>query len=579
MKLDTKDALMVLLSLSFLGITLFVMPRIDEAQPDPYFQFRIMPVFYWVGLSITIIAILREVFLNKRENLRRVLGLFFVIMLSFYVFDIPRLFYQNPIYDDTYIFIGESYYAVHYGHTGWGHSLETPGLALFSSQLELITGISSISIAGIISLILPLLAILFIYVIAESLINKPTALLASLFYVSINWLGFDFNRQSFAIVIGMVVLYFICKFFLGKSTREFFLLVVVSYAALVVTHPVSSLVAIAMVLAIALMVPLIHFMRQRLLEMENGVEWKQSLRRALILTAIFSLIWLMWNTYTGVNLEIAISTLDETIRSIIGQRNVGEIISEILPSYTVAYYPIVLLRLFEMVFAAVVGAILALIILIKTDLYKNRLIVSSWFIGSMSIAIFGFYGGWLQLLFRPFLHASPAFSILLSLWLLSKKSKHLKNNRLSRITLKTVKITATTLMIIFLFSTPLTIFSHAPFMYPPTEYFTHVDFVVRHGSGTLTTFALGSEVGYFVLAYNVTSIKDVVEFNLSNSYRTIVTDYRAYIKDGFFVYEPTLTKAMTDLDILMKQPAIARVYDVDTWEKAYFNQSINPTVP
>ena len=581
MKRNTITILIVLLSISILLATLFTLPRIDKAQPDPYFHVRITPIIYWIGFSLAVLVTLGIVFSKNEGSVRYGLGLFSVMLLSIYVYDIPKLFYINPIYTDTYIFVGELLATLRYGHIGWGHSYATPGLALFSSQFSLITGIDHIIVAQIVLLIIPLITIFFIYVIAQLFFDKRVALLACLFCISINWMGFAFNRQSFAFVLYMFVCFSIFRIFLRKSVSlSWYVMVVLSYVALVISHPVSSLLMIITLSATVFFACLMFLVRRVFRTSETFLAWRNLAIKLMLLIVFFSIIWLSWNVYTGVNLDYALRTLDETTRGLFGLGR-REQWGGIVTSYTNVYIPIVRLRQLEIVFEAAIGTILTILALIKIKSYLKKIILPLWFISCMSISIFGFYGNWLQLLYRPVLHAFPAFSILLARFIISKNRAHTGSRYEMKMAFKIFKVVAMSAMLFFLICIPLTMYSHAPFIYPPTVYLRQTDHVVQHGNGTIAVFERGSEFGYYQLlrdAYHTS----LVSYNFSNhyEYKTIITGHRAQAKDGFFVYTPPLTYIMEILETKSVEcPTFAKVYDSDSWHRVYVNQTVDSARP
>jgi len=581
MRRNDLAILIVSLSVSILFATLLTLPRIDTAQPDPYFHVKITPVIYWIGFCLAIFVTLGIVFSKREASGHYGLGLFPVMLLSVYVYVIPHLFYINPIYTDTYIFVGELLYTLRYGHIGWGHSYETPGLALFSSQFSLITGIDHIIVAEILQLVIPLIMIFLVYVVAQLFVSKRIALLACLFSISINWMGFVFNRQSFGLLLFMLVCYLMFKILASKAKiLPWNLLLILSFSALVFSHPISSLLVIITAFLVAVFAYLVPVIRRFWRVQEDSFEWRRLMIRAISQTAVFSIIWLLWNTYVGVNIDYAIRTFDETFRGILGLAHIEQP-GALTPNYTSTYLPIIGLRMLEMIFVATIGTILAILVLVKVHAHPKNIILSSWFIGCMSLSVFGFYGNWLQLLYRPFLHAYPAFSTLLAWFIVSRNSIHIEIGFRTKLVFRIAKGLSVGIMLFFLLIIPLTMYSHAPFMYPPRVYYRETIHVVQHGNGTIAVFEIGSEYGYYQLLTNASYTSAVPYMPSSNrEYRTIMTGYRGYIKDAFFVYTPSLTHIMETFEIkFAEHPSFAKVYDADSWHKVYVNQTIGSVKP
>ena len=582
MKRDTITILIVLLSISILFSTLLTLPRIDTAQPDPYFHVKITPVIYWIGFCLAIFVTLGIVFSKKGGRGRYGLGLFSVMLLSVYVYDIPRLFYVNPIYADTYIFVGELLYTLRHGHVGWGHSYGTPGLALFSSQFSLITGIDHIIVAEILPLIIPLITVFLIYVIAQLFVNKRTALLACLVYISINWMGFAFNRQSFALMLQMFVYYGIFRVFSRRVVSlSWYTAIFLSYIALVVSHPLSSLIMVAAPVSLVALMGLTSLVGRILPTALQGkyATTGQLVTRALLLSTMFSVIWLLWNMYTETNLYYAIQTIDLTIQELLATPGPIEHASSTVTGYTGEYLSVVNLRLFVVVFEAIVGTVLACFALIKTKTSWKGIILSSWFISCMSIFVFGLYSSTPTLLYKTFAYASSAFSVLLAWSITSKIRTHYRSKYNGKASLKTIKGFILSAIIFFMLILPLTMYSNTPFMYPPTVYLKEGDHITRYGNGSIAIFSSSSEIGYYRLLNNA-SATFTMKDNTANvtDYMGIATGFRAYTKGAFVYYKPPLEQSIMDLEkkfMNNPSPAFAKVYDADSWHRIYVKQVNN----
>ena len=579
MKRNTITVLILLLLVSIFLATLLTLPRIDTPKPDPYFHVKITPVIYWIGFCLTIFVTLLIVFSKKAGHGRYGLGLFSVMLLSVYVYDIPRLFYVNPIYTDTYLFVGELLYTLRSGHVGWGHSYGTPGLALFSSQFSLITGIDHIIVAEILPLIMPLIIVFFIYVIAQLFVDKRTALLACLVYISMNWMGFAFNRQSFALLLQMFVYYGIFRVFSRRVVSlSWYTAILLSYIALVVSHPLSSLIMVAAPVCLVALMGLTSLVGRILPTALQGkyATTRQLVTRALLLSTMFSVIWLLWNMYTETNIYYAIQTIDSTIRELLATPGPIEQASSTFTGYTGEYLSIVNLRLFVVVFEAIVGTVLACFALIKTKTSWNGIILSSWFISCMFIFVFGLYSPTHTLLYKTFLYASSAFSVLLAWSITSKTRTHYQSKYNGKASLKTIKGFILSATIFFMLILPFLMYSNTPFMYPPTVYLKEADHITRYGNGSIAIFESSSEIGYYQLLNNASATFTWTD-NAANitDYSCIVTTFRAYTKGAFNVYDPPLPQRIMELEQeILNNPnsAFAKVYDGDSWHRIYVKQ-------
>jgi len=550
------------------------LPFLDQSKPDPFFHLVMTPAIYWFGLILATFAVVGMIF--WKITVPFPLLLITILLLSSYVNNIPKLFYFNPIYTDTYIFVGETLYTLRTGHIGWGHSSDTPGLDLLSSQICLVLGINETIAAELILFSLPLITTLLIFVLSKHFFGDRGALLACLFSFSINWLGFAFNRQTLGVTLFILVFFAFLKTILNsKRSYLWGTATLLSYFALVLIHPISSLLIIVTALIIPFLPFLITFIR-RIHTLPYSQEerrlWKSIAIRAMFYFGIFSIIWALWNMYTYTNIDYAIRTLDESFRGLLGLPHVEQP-GALISGYTSVYLPVVQLRFIEILFAIIIGVVLGIAILSIESYRPRNAILFAWFGGSIWLIFFGFFGNWLQLLLRPFLHAYIIASMLFAWFILTHHKREM-------IIVKYAKSILLCTMLIFFAVTPLTMYSQAPFTYPPTIYFKEEEHVVTYGNGTIAVFESGSEYGYYRLLYNLNSTTLVSYEQNYTEYKTVITGHRGYAKDAFFVYTPSLTDLMNRLEDELADPVhFSKVYDGDSWHRVYFNQTFDSTNP
>jgi len=578
MKRTTVNVLMVLLLTSFFLATLLSLPRIDAVEADPYFHVNNTPVIYWIGFCLTVSVTLLIILSKKIGHGRYGLGFFSVMLSALYVYVIPKLFYVTPIYTDTYIFVGELLYTLRSGHVGWGHSYATPGLALFSSQFSLITGIDHIVVTEIISFAIPLITIFFVYVIAQFFADKRMALLACFLYISINWMGVAFNRQSFALMIQLFVIYGLFRVFSRRTVSlSWYVVIVFSYVALVFSHPLSSLFILTTPVFLVVFTCLVSLVKRILHKTVHGqISMRSLILRALLLSAVFSLVWLSWNLYTDVNFYYTVHSIAETIQGLFININPSEHAAGIIPTYTPTYLPIANLRLFELFFEAIVGMTLASYVIIKKKTDWKVIIISSVFIACMFISVFGLYGGWLQLLYRPFAYGFSIFSLLSAWFIMPKICNRSRRNSIRKMASTAIRGIILIGSIFFMLTLPLTMYSTTPMMYPPTAYLRELDHVTRYDHGDVAIILSSSELGYYRLLNNASDTFTWTDNTVNiTDYSCIVTTFRAYTLDAFRVYDPPVSQSIMELEqnILNNSSyAFAKVYDGDSWHKIYVKQ-------
>ena len=583
MKWNKTILFIMLLSISILLATLLTLPRIDTAQPDPYFHVKATPIAYWIGFSLSLIIVSIFSILLLRQNINRsykFLGILSLLLLAVFIYVIPRLMYVNKIYTDTYLFVGEVLHVLRYGHVGFGY-IESPALSLFVAQFSLITGVSYITVAEFLPLILPFIFLLYLYVTTRLLVGKHAFLLACLTFVALNWLMFVFNRQNFALIIQLFTWYCALKVLLIKETPSSrYAVLALSYFALVISHPASPFMLTINTFGIIVIIWLASFIRKsRSHVLDEDYRYRRRLLiKAFPMAVIFLVVWLSWQTYIGGSMFVAFRNLFNAFNEFLGTPNPLTQVGRIVSSYTSEYYPIVTLRLFDVLFVTITGIALSLLLLLRVPKLKN-IILSAWFISTISTIVYVLYArAWID---RPFIYALPAFSLLLVLFLTLPNRTH---HMLARTIVKTTKVTLFAAIISFAAILPLLMYSHTPFVFPPTSYLKELDFITKYGNGSVVIFGSSSEFGYYVLLNNA-SVTPVGEsqffdpdlgFLMSKAYdyEAIGTNFRVYTKEGFVITQPSMTQTILEMENhLLTNPGFARVYDADSWHKMYCRQA------
>lgn len=582
MRRNTITVLIVALSFLILFATLFTLPRIDEGQPDPYFFVKVMPIAYWIGFSLSLAVVIGFSILLLRQKVSKgyeFLVAFSLIFLAVFIYVIPRLMFVNKIYTDTYQFVSETLYILRYGHVGFGY-LESPGLSLFVAQLSIITGISYISIAEFLPLALPFIFLLYLYITARLLVGKSNFALVFLAFLALNWLMFAFNRQVFALVLQFFTLYFALKLLIKEMPSSRYAALILSYIALVISHPASPFVVTLNMLAIVVFTWLVSFTQRRksyLINDDYG-DKRKLLIKAFPMAIVFFIIWFSWETYIGGSMFMAYRNLFYGLNEFLSTPNPVTQVNVIVSKYTSEYYPIVILRLIDVIFVAMIGTALSLFLLLRMPKLKN-ILLSAWFISTISTSIYVLYAqSWID---RPFLYALPAFSLLLVFFLALPNRAH---HMLAKSIVKTTKFVVFATIILFATILPLLMYSHTPYVFPSTSYLRELDFTTEHGNGSVVIFGASTEFRYYVLLNNA-SVTPLGESQFYNTelgfliskvydYNIIGTCSRVYTKEGFVITEPRTTQNILVMEnFLLTNPGFARVYDIDSWQRMYCRQA------
>ena len=570
---------------SLLVATALRLPSIDNVNPDPFFHIKVTPNIYWIGFSLSIIIVLAVIFSNKPRNTgSRFLGLASLMFLAIFVYIIPKLMYVTPIWTDTFLYVSEVLYTLRYGLIGLGHAKETPGLALFSSQFSLTTGISHTMIAELVPYAMSLITILYVYMIARLFVHRRAALLACLTFIAVNWIGFYFNRQSFAIMFLTLTWYCIFKVLsLRVVSPSRYVILLLSYVVLAISHPFASLVVIVNTFAIVALVLLMNLTgRHRPVMPQDNYRAKQVLlSKALQLSITLLIIWLSWQIFTYSSLDLAIRATIEAFEQFFGMPIPAEHVGTILSGYTAEYYPIVELRFILAIFEAITGTILALLLLFVGSKWRGvrskwgGIVLSSCFLSTTILSLWGLYAH--HFFDRTFYYSLAPLSVLLAWFILGRKTKFRK------VSIKIVKGSLLGALILFMFVLPITMYSNTPFFFPPMVHSTEIDFTTRYGSGSIVVMGGEAEIGYYVFLNNASNVSIQGKYDTINitDYMIIVVGFRAYTKTAFISSEPPLIQSINELEenlTMNPRPSFAKVYDADPWHRIYARQG-NYTTP
>lgn len=583
MKQNNISTIILLLAIFLLWVTLFTLPNIERAQPDPYFHVRVTPIAYWVGfsLSLIVVGVFSVLLLRQRvEERYRFLWIFSLAMLTVFIYVIPRLMYVNKIYTDTYQFVSETLYVLRYGHVGFGY-IESPALSLFVAQLSLIVGVNYVTFAEFLPLAFPFIYLLYVYMVARLIVEKHVFLLICLTLVALNWFGFFFNRQSFALILQLFVWYCVLRVLLVKRTSfSRYVVLILSYSALVISHPASPFVLTINTFGIVVFVWLTGLIQKHMSGMlsDDYRDRRKLLIKASSMAMYFLVVWLSWQTYAGRSFFMAVENTISAFMEFLGTPSPSAQVSRIVSGYTSVYYPIVTLRLFEALFVTIAGIFLSVFLLVRVSKLKS-IILSSWVISTISLNVYVLYAhSWI---YRPIIYSLPAFSVLLALFLTLFSVGY---RRLVGMVVNIVKVGLLGAILLFAVFLPLVMYSHTPFMFPSTSYLKELNFITEQGDGSVVVFDCGTEFGYYIMLNNA-SINPLREsqffdpelgFLMSklNDCDVIGTSFRVYTKEGFVFSQQSWKQITTELDdYLVKNPSFTKIYEAGSWHKVYAKQS------
>jgi len=577
----------LLATISFASFILLIvsaisMPRIGVAPPDPLFPFKIMPIEYWLGFSTAIAACIMNIVFYKSGRTGSFAWLS-LLSLTTFIHVIPKLMFSNLVWTDTYTFVGEVLYALRYGRIGYGSAVDTPALSLFTSQLSLVTGIDHVALAELIPFALPFFMVVFMYAFTRLFCGERASYFAVMVFLSLDYQGFYFNRQSFALVLHFLTLYLVVILFI-HTKRTYAVLMLILFSTLVMSHPGSSaavvLTVITLIIMLALLKALGLFKRGGANGVQNDVRRifnRPILPSILTVASTSSVIWFAWYIYHFGSLSMVIKQTIISMNEFFSAPYPEEHITATVTLYTEAYMPIVLLRFYELVAALVIGTVLSILACAATKLEGKYLMLASMFFSVASILVYVTYAHrWTG---NPFPYSFPALTTLVSWFIFDFK---LRKGSLSKYFTSLLKASLLMMIVAFTALMPLLMYSHMAFVYPPDSNLVMLNFLARNGHGSSLVIGGHMDVDYVMFVHNANMLvsRDYsVEVNItsggwfsfSNSeYNIVATAYRVYVKDDFEKYDPPLTERLAVLENrLSDNPLYVKVYQADYMYKVY----------
>jgi len=560
----------VILSYILIAAYLLTAPRFASAEADPYFQLKIMTPIYWIGLLTSVATLLISVFYWRRDTSQAIsFGLLALVALMIFTNSAPRLMYENPIWTDTFTFLGETFDIVTNGHIGWGEARDVPGVSLLASQLSLITGLDYTIIAGFIPSLLSVIMVLMVYAVAQLFVSKRGALLAGAIYTGLYYIGFYFNRRCFSLPLQMLVWYALARFILGKRESSWFVTMVVAFAALVIAHPATSFLVVVNTFApffVYLFAKL--FMVLRVARKDGALTFRALSKVMSVPTSLlFLVMWFSWYVYHPGPKRILSAIIHQTmiaLNSFSSAPSPTGGISSNISGYTQGYYPIVALRFFDILFVSFVGLVLALLYVFYKKFDLKGMLLASWFLSIISLSGYIIYANRLAWSDMPFRYSLPAFAILIAWFVLHYRPSKPFMKKI----VKTAKVASLGVVLFFLLALPLTMYSHASFVYPPTSNLSFNDHLTTYGQGLVGVLGGHMELEYFRLINDqydppITLCIYGNGFDAATlaSYDTVAWNFRLFVKDAFQEYDPSLTQSLAALEKELTILHYAKVYD------------------
>jgi len=557
--------ILVLVQVILLMVVWFTAPRLD--LPNNVFEYMYkLPQSYWLSLAISFLVLI--IVLARRVGLSY--GLLTVMFTSALLFLTPCVMFVNePGCRDVYGHISNALYIMEMGYF-WGSGVERwPGSYIFMASYLTLTGLNPLYIMKLWHFLYISMWILAAYIIAKKVLsNSDTsyALLAPLAVMAFSWHSFHFGKQYFAHILWAVALSSVVISQGALRKGDIFTLTLL-YATLVWSHPLTSLLLLALLIAMYIYPRLIRYVpftsRSRSNSSMNQLNKVEHVAIVALITWIFYYIW------TGYSIGGFMNAID-FMRSLLieSKHRPTELLTYApLPSYTSEYLKAIYLRMFSSLFVFLTGFIASLILLIKTRTLRHAILAMTVLI-PLILFVSPFSKQTLAMLNRGVEHALVPYAALLA-WLsvMLGKNKHRVLTRLALVLIVMVTI-------LFISLVPYVKWSSLTFMYIPTQSHTLAEFIVEYleVEHYYKINALDIALRYHAVRhynlelywrclYPIPGINDMyTHYPLIPSdltkYSVTALSHRYFIEDLYRSYEPPFSKYLHGLIVLLE-----RTYD------------------
>jgi hypothetical protein len=555
LSLSLRAKVVAVLAVALTLESLLLTPRVDEIRAltgdgYPFFYASHLPVLYYLTAAFLIAVVVWSA-----EKALKYLAL---ACLAFLVEMSPIVLLVNPFVPDQYPFIAEPTWLALHGHLADLHYLgTTPGLGLVFSQLLLTTGFTPLQL----SKFFPILSVVMVLIVAK--IGDEIGLDASLFGVpAVLFLGFNywyqtdiFHRQTFSLIFYLLSLYLIVKI-LKSERRAYFIIYVVVYSAMVMSHPGTPVFLLISLVVATLGFTVIH---------KN--------RRLLLLTyislTIFFIYYLFVNSW---DLPRMFGYVYSAVRSLLGVVP-STPATAVLTGYGATFQRLLNIRLGITGLYLLLASLTTLYVLFKRAVGATVKLIAYIHIGLIvQIGIFVF-GGYIANL-RPLFFIVYTCALLVTQWL--ALVKRFFQARVSAPVKTFAKVTLLSVLVTLTCLVPVLRFSGIPYLYAPTQELSVKTFVDRYYDYASPIYATESNLPYFlaVLVDGNRTPGEPTPFlaprpgaALNESYLLL---YRFVTRDGYWRTTPTYQEFVEYLIVTLSNSPIQNlVYSSDQYYKVF----------
>lgn len=386
--------------LSVAAIILFILTvdslTITDMQPYGFYFLRVLPVYYWAGVGVTIASIVVSFAYDTRQ--KNDLRIVPILLLALFIYGTPVFTYEVPRFTDVFGHGSEALPILSSGTIDLEdrYAREYPTTFILLGVSTILQGVDPLTLIRFAELFTILLVVTFVYSIAR-ISNSRFAVIAPLGFIGAFWVDQGhYSPQGLALIFYMVFFFSLVKAIYAKESRRGWLIAAfVMLLAINFTSPTNSLfllLNLATITAVSFMV----FRRSSTVS-----------NRVIVVMAIAGSLFLSWSIYNAESRTInKIEEFGQKLEADLGTDRLA-----LTPSPSESYQAVNTIRTGVVAFVVASGAGLS-IVMLRKERTHYVLILVGWFATASFIAISVYLSP--VLLSRNFMYVSIAWAVLLA---------------------------------------------------------------------------------------------------------------------------------------------------------------------
>ncbi len=550
-------------------VTMVSLPRVDYAEPSPFFYVQHLSPAYYVCVFASVITAMLS-----KDRFTRIISMCILSLLMLWT---PFVVLLQPWHLDSYPFVAEAAYVARSGHIGnFVYLSESPAEGLIFGVFLQVSGMSPILLLKIYPAFWAIFVVCLLYMITRTLgLSDKSSIVAGLLLVSIFWPNNQhFSRQSIAVIFYLAFFFSFCRVIFKGSDRRFLALILLFLFPLATSHPATP---IFLMLNLTGMLLLALFTKKL-----------SSRERELATFALFALIiiWLLWNMI-GSDSGIIYTLRDlgfRVVDSLTENPTQASGVARIFAGYTKTYSSILNIRfiLTLLVFgAAFVIPVLGIIMRKRWKTGKTLLILAAWAWSNLAVSVPLLYAG-LPYFSKPAIFGFISWGPLgaLAYEVLFVHPRQFTNHRFWRLKKAGRNLMLCLFTLIFILGPalilPIVKYAPLPYLYPTSAELANKKFWDSHWTGDeLLYLEFYRPIYYSYIIDNIGEPlprKEWVRFgdiyrmgegvNYSDiSEASIWITGRLFTRDGFYAYDPSMFNVARNVTSILPKTSHNKIYD------------------